>query len=86
MGADELLSYGLAHQIAARGQAFDAALAFAQKIAQHPPATVSAIKRMLWAGLTQTYESALSTEHDLFPPLWAAEPHNRAVEAFLNRR
>jgi enoyl-CoA hydratase len=86
MGADELLSYGLAHQIAPRGQAFDAALTFAQKIAQHPPATVSAMKRMLWAGLTQTYENALSTEHELFPPLWAAEPHNRAVEAFLNRR
>ena len=86
MGADELLSYGLAHQIAERGQAFDAALAFARKITQHPAATVSAMKRMLWAGLTQTYENALSAEHELFPPLWAAEPHNRAVEAFLNRR
>ena len=86
MGADELLSYGLAHQVAPRGQAFDAALTFAQKIAQHPPAAVSAMKRMLWAGLTQTYENALATEHQLFPPLWADEPHIAAVEAFLNRR
>lgn len=86
MGADELLSYGLAHQVAERGQAFDAALSFAQKIVQHPAATVSAMKRMLWAGLTQNYENALAAEHDLFPSLWAAEPHNRAVEAFLNRR
>lgn len=86
MGADELLSYGLAHQVAARGQAFDAALTFAQKITRHPAATVSAIKRMLWAGLTQPYEDALATEHELFPPLWADEPHLAAVEAFLNRR
>ena len=64
MGADELLSYGLAHQVAARGQAFDTALAFAQKIIPHPPATVSAIKRMLWAGLTQSYENALAVEHE----------------------
>lgn len=86
MGADELLSYGLAHQVAERGQAFDAALAFAQKVVQHPPAAVSAMKRMLWAGLTQPYEDALATEHELFPPLWADEPHLAAVEAFLNRR
>jgi enoyl-CoA hydratase/carnithine racemase len=86
MGADELLAFGLAHQVAPRGLAFDAALTFAQKIGQHPPETVSAVKRLLWAGLTESYADAMATEHELFPPLWASDPHNRAVEAFLNRR
>lgn len=86
MGADELLRGGLVHQIAERGQAYEAALAYAQKIVQHPPAVVSAMKQMLWAGLTLPYDQALDAEHALFPPLWAAEPHLNAVEAFFNRR
>jgi enoyl-CoA hydratase len=86
MGADELLSHGLAHQIAPRGRAADTAMSLALKIAQHPAETIAAIKRMLWAGLTEQYDAALATEGALFPPLWASEPHNRAVEAFLNRR
>jgi hypothetical protein len=35
--------------------------------------------------LNQPYDTALQTERDLFPPLWAGEPHLQAVEAFLNR-
>jgi enoyl-CoA hydratase/carnithine racemase len=86
MGADELLGFGLAHQVAPRGLAFDVALTFAQKIARHPADTVTAIKRLLWAGLTEPYDAAQAIERDLFPPLWASDPHNRAVEAFINRR
>lgn len=86
MGADELLGFGLAHQVAPRGLALDVALTFAQKVAQHPPEVVAAIKTLLWAGLTQQYEAAQKTERELFPPLWASEPHRRAVEAFITRR
>lgn len=86
MGADELLTHGLAHQVAPRGLALDVALTFARKFMQYPPEVVSSIKRLLWSGLTQPYEDALQSEQDLFPPLWASEPHLRAVEAFLTRR
>lgn len=86
MGADELLAFGLAHQVAPRAQALDAALALARRIAQHPPAVVASIKRVLWAGLTQSYADALQAERDVFPALWAAEDHLRAVETFLSRR
>lgn len=86
MGADELLAFGLAHQIAPRAQSLDEALALARRIIQHPPAVVAAIKRLLWAGLTQPYTKALAAERDLFPALWAADDHLRAVDAFLNRR
>lgn len=86
MGADELLGFGLAHQVAPRGLALDVAMSFARKVAQHPPEVVAAIKRLLWAGLTEPYEAALQTEQSLFPPLWASEPHLQAVEAFISRR
>ena len=32
------------------------------------------------------YDEALRTERDLFPALWAAEPHLQAVERFLQRK
>ncbi len=86
MGADELLAFGLAHHVAPRAQALDEALTLARRIAKHPPTVVASIKRVLWAGLTQPYADALQTERDVFPALWAAEDHLRAVEMFLNRR
>jgi hypothetical protein len=46
---------------------------------------VRAIKALLLAGLSQGYDDALAYERALFPPLWAADPHIRAVERFLKR-
>ncbi|MCU0512362.1 MAG: enoyl-CoA hydratase/isomerase family protein [Anaerolineae bacterium] len=86
LGAQELLSLGLAQQVAAPGTAYAAALALAQQIAARPPDVVRGIKALLQAGLTQPYEQALLAERDLFPPLWAAGPHLEAVERFLSRR
>lgn len=86
MGADEMLAFGLVHHVAPRAQALDEALVLARRIVQHPPAVVASIKRVLWAGLTQPYTDALHTERELFPALWAAEDHLRAVETFLSRR
>lgn len=86
MHAPELLALGLASQVAPTGQALDAALTLARQIAQLPAEVVRATKRLLWAGLTQPYDDALRAERDLFPALWAAEPHLAAVEKFLKRR
>ncbi len=86
MHAPELLSSGLAAQIASSGQALTAALAYARQIAAYSPDVVRAVKQILWAGLTQPYEAALKTERDVFPALWAAEPHLSAVAKFLRRK
>jgi len=86
MRPPELLSLGLASQVAPTGQALAAAQAYARHIAKQPPDVVRAAKRLLWAGLTQPYEVALQSERALFPALWAAEPHLNAVAKFLNRR
>ena len=85
MHAPELLGYGLVNQVVEAGTALTHALHLAQHIAASPPEVVRGIKRLLQAGVNQPYESALQTERDLFPALWAAEAHVEAVEQFLRR-
>jgi len=84
--ADAVYALGLANKITPPGQAYLGTLEWAMQIASHSPDVVRGIKALLQAGLTQPYENALHTERDLFPPLWAAEPHMQAVERFLQRK
>lgn len=86
MDADELKRRGLANRVTEAGQALPAALAFAEEIANKPPDVVRGIKALLQAGRTKPYLYALEDERDIFPPLWAAEPHLQAVERFLQRQ
>lgn len=83
--APELLSLGLVNRVVEAGTALAHALTYARHIAALPPDVVRAMKALLQAGLTRPYDEALRFERALFPPLWAAEPHQRAVERFLNR-
>jgi enoyl-CoA hydratase len=82
--AAELTALGLANVVAPRGEALNAALDWAHQIAAAPPAVVRGIKTLLQAGLKNPYQQALNIERDLFPPLWADEPHLQAVNQFLN--
>jgi enoyl-CoA hydratase/carnithine racemase len=84
--ANEVLALGLANKVAPLGDAYSMALEWATQIAYASPQVVRGIKILLQAGLTHSYEAALNTERDLFPPLWAAEPHLQAVERFLQRK
>ncbi len=82
-GAPELLGLGLAAEIAPRGQALSAALAWADRLAAADPGTVQAVKRLLQAGWDLPYDDALAAERSLFPDLWAADAHVAAVRAFV---
>ncbi len=84
--AAELSALGLANQIAPTGQALAAALTLADEIANHDSAVVRSIKHLLQAAWHQPYAQALQTEHALFAPLWAAQPHWHAVQQFFNRQ
>ena len=83
LNAQQLLAYGLLNDV--DDAPLEQALIWAHRIAREDQAVVRSIKALLQAGLRQPYDQALQTERDLFPPLWAAEAHLRAVEAFLNR-
>lgn len=85
MHAHELIEVGLANKVVDQGTALEHTLYFAEHIVQHPPQAVRGVKALLRAGLETPYEDALTFERDLFPPLWAAEPHIAAVDAFLKK-
>ncbi len=85
MYTPELKALGLTNNIVEKGAALEHALYFAEQIVQNPPALICSIKYLLRAGLEKSYSEALQTERDLFPSLWAAEPHINAVNAFLER-
>ena len=83
--APELLASGLVNRIVDAGTSLEHALDYAHTFNQLDLTVIHSIKALLQAGLNQPYETALQAERDLFPSLWAAEPHLQAVEAFLNR-
>jgi enoyl-CoA hydratase/carnithine racemase len=84
--SDEVRALGLANKVTPSGQAYTVALEWAAQIANAPSEVIRGIKALLQAGLTQPYEDALHTERNLFPALWADEPHTQAVERFLQRK
>ena len=85
MHAPEIEKLGLANRVVDKGTALEHALYFARHVVEHPPNVVQGVKALLRAGMEETYERALQFERDLFPPLWAAEPHLKAVDDFLKR-
>lgn len=86
MHAPELLANGLVNRVVEQGAALTHALNAARSIVNAAPDVIRGIKALLQAGLNQPYETALQTERAIFPPLWDAEPHHQAVEAFLARK
>jgi enoyl-CoA hydratase len=84
--AQEVYALGLANGISAKGEALQSALIFAETITQYDPTVLIGMKTLLRAGLMQPYEDALQIERNLFPPLWSADAHIQAVNAFLTRR
>ncbi len=86
MHAHELLQWRLVNRVVEAGTALTYALNLAQHIAEASPEVVRSIKTLLQAGLNQPYTDALHTERELFPALWAADPHLDAVARFLRSR
>ena len=86
ISTDDAYEFGIANTITATGQALQKGLDLAQRIAGHDPGAVRAVKRLLRAGLLRAPEAATQVERDEFPPLWAAQPHLQASEAFVNRK
>ncbi len=85
MHAEELMLAGLINRVVEPGTSLEHALNYAEHITHLSPDVVRGIKKLLQAGLNESYETALQSERALFPPLWGAEAHLQAVEAFLKR-
>ncbi len=83
--APEIERLGLTRRVVERGTALEHAVYLARHIVEQPVDAVRGVKTLLRAGIERPYEDALRIERDLFPPLWAAEPHLKAVDDFLKR-
>lgn len=85
MRAPELMNYGLVNRVVEMGTALNYAVNYAQHVAKLSTDVVRGMKSLLQTGLHHPYDDALQIEREFFPPLWAAEAHAQAVEAFLRR-
>jgi enoyl-CoA hydratase/carnithine racemase len=83
--AEELDRLGVAEFVVAKGQALDAAMAFAKRISEADPTAVGAVKQLLMASRSLDFGSALAFEKELFVRLWPAQPHLRAMARFTGQ-
>lgn len=77
---------GLIEEVVEQGQALDAAVALAAKVAKQSPGSVSACKTLINAGRTMPRVEALPLERELFVDLFGSEDQAEGVNAFLQKR
>ncbi|MFW5741127.1 MAG: enoyl-CoA hydratase/isomerase family protein [Myxococcota bacterium] len=76
---------GLAAQVVPKGTSLDQALAWTERIARLPRASVAGIKRMLRDVRHEHRGDALRKEAEVFASLWGKADHLAAMEAFFRR-
>lgn len=86
ISAQTAYALGLANRIVPAGTATQHALEWAQSLANRPPDVVRSLKQLLRAGITRSATDSIAIERAVFAPLWEAEAHLSAVEAFFNRK
>jgi enoyl-CoA hydratase/carnithine racemase len=86
IGADQALQWGLAEEIAADGQAFDAAMALAGKVADQPPLPVMMTKRTVNRLAHALDDLASHMDVDQFALTAMTDDSKEGIAAFLERR
>ena len=77
---------GLVEEVVETGEALNAALALAEKVADQSPVAVTACKALIQKGRTGTINSALPLERELFVTLFDTQDQKEGVNAFLEKR
>jgi enoyl-CoA hydratase/carnithine racemase len=86
VSADEAWRIGLVDQRTAPGDALDAALALARRLASLPPLATGGLKQLLARLPELDREAAAALEEETFLRLWASADRAEAMCAFLERR
>jgi enoyl-CoA hydratase/carnithine racemase len=73
-------------EVVAQGGALDAALALAEKVAAQSPVAVTACKKLIQQGRSNSINSALPLERELFVGLFDSKDQVEGVQAFLEKR
>lgn len=86
LGADELLAVGLAESKVDDGQALDAAVDLARRVAGTPPLALLRLRHLVDLATTQGLDAQLDLERRLVAELWYTRDFREGVGAFLERR
>jgi enoyl-CoA hydratase/carnithine racemase len=86
ISADEAYEWGLVEEVADPGHAFDAAMAFAAKVAAQPPLSVAMTKLTVNRLAHALDDLASHMDIDQFALASMSEDHKEGVAAFLERR
>ncbi len=86
ISAEEALRFGLLAAVVTPGQALDAALAEAARLAALPPLALAAAKRLLAAGSAVALDTAIELERQTVSLLFASDDRAEGVAAFLEKR
>lgn len=84
--AERALALGLINKIVPRGQLMDAALEYAQAIADNGPLAIKAIRKSAWECLGLTDQEALQKELEHAMPIFATEDAREGPKAFKEKR
>jgi enoyl-CoA hydratase/3-hydroxyacyl-CoA dehydrogenase len=83
IGADEALSFGLVNRVVTDHELFDAALAWARRLAQQAPLAVEAIKD---ASAKGDLDEGIVAEKEAFERVFASADGSEGISAFLGKR
>ena len=84
--ADKAQQIGRVEEVVGTGEALNAALALAEKVADQSPVAVTACKALIQKGRTGTINRALPLERELFVTLFDTQDQKEGVNAFLEKR
>ena len=86
ISAEQAQQWGLVEEVAAPGQAFDTAMALAEKIARQPPMSVAMTKLTVNRLAHALDDLAAHMDLDQFALASQSEDHREGVAAFIERR
>ncbi|MEU6659693.1 enoyl-CoA hydratase-related protein [Streptomyces sp. NPDC046821] len=81
--ADEALALGLVDRVVPAAEVFEAAHAWAAKLAQGPALALRAAKESIDAGLETDLDTGLAIERNWFAGLFATEDRERGMRSFV---
>jgi len=84
--APKALEIGLIEEMTPKGEAFNAAMLMAQKVAQQSPSSIGVCKQLIMAARQNPMKHALPLERELFVNLFSTEDQKEGVNAFLEKR
>jgi len=86
LGAEDLLSLGLAEQVVEDGDALATAHRLAEEVASTPPLSLVRLRRLVDLATTQGLGLQLDAEEHLVAELWSSADFREGVTAFIERR